>query len=477
MSTKTLMHGVRWTLLTTILRRLVSFVLFIFIAKWLTQSDLGIYRSYSLILVLLTYFTVWGLDSHYLVSRRQEKLNYLSLLQLGLLFSALLTVLLAFLGPGIGALYHSQELGRLLSLSGGIVFIEALRRIVRTRAQKLLFFKALALAETLNVFIYSALCFVLIFFWRKVWLFILLFYLGNLCEMLYLLLVLPPLPKARLLKQLNPKTLKTSLTLAAKHQGFLANVTLINLFQVFSANAPVLFLGAFVEPALLGVFFFASQLIAIPVNMFTTSLSQVFFPLMAKGAATANLQGIRRYSSLVFKIGIPALFAYALALQYLVPFIWGNKWLEALPLILALVLYYSSSLLHHPISGVPYICRKPSWELYWNIATLVLRIASLALGLQVNFSFAVLLFCMVSAIMHLAFYFMSLKLLGARLGHELLYLLAQLPMLIILAVSGLYLLRFTFVFSLVIFIAYAVYLLLAEKETVLSLIDLLNSTS
>lgn len=477
MSTKTLMHGIRWTLLTTILRRLVSFVLFIFIAKWLTQSDLGTYRSYSLILVVLTYFTVWGLDSHYLVSRRQEKLNYLTLLQIGLLFSALLTVLLAFLGSGIGALYHSTELGLLLSVSGGIVFIESLRRIVRTRAQKLLYFKALALAETLNVLVYSALCFILIFFWRKVWLFILLFYLGNLSELLYLALILPPLPKARLGKLFSLRTLSRSFTLGARHQGFLANVTLINLFQVFSANAPVLFLGAFVEPALLGVFFFASQLIAIPVNMFTTSLSQVFFPLMAKGDARVNLDGIRRYSSLVYKIGIPALLAYALALQYLVPLIWGSKWIQALPLILALVLYYSSSLLHHPISGIPYICRKPSWELYWNLITLALRIGSLALGLLRDFSFAILLFCLVSAVMHLVFYFMSLKLLGAKLAQELLYLLSQLPLLVVLAVSGLYLLRFSVLYILVVFAAYSIYLLLAEQDTVRRLIDLFKSSS
>ncbi len=211
--------------------------------------------------------------------------------------------------------------------------------------------------------------------------------------------------------------------------------------------------------------------------MFTTSLSQVFFPLMAKGAATANLQGIRRYSSLVFKIGIPALFAYALALQYLVPLIWSSKWIQALPLILALVLYYSSSLLHHPISGIPYICRKPSWELYWNLITLALRIGSLALGLLRDFNFAILLFCLVSAVMHLVFYFMSLKLLGAKLAQELLYLLSQLPLLVVLAVSGLYLLRFSVLYILVVFAAYSIYLLLAEKDAVRSLIGLFKSSS
>jgi len=477
MSTKTLMHGIRWTLLTSILRRIVSFALFIFIAKWLTQTDLGIYRSYSLILVVLTYFTVWGLDSHYLVSRRQEKLNYYFLLQTGLIFSVLITVLLAVCGNGIGKLYHSSELGSILCLSGGLIIVEALRRIVRTRAQKLLLFKELALAETINVLVYSALSFVLIFFWRKVWIFILLFYVGNFSELIYLILVLPAIPKARLAKLLRLKRFGLSLPIITRYKGFLANVTLINVFQIFSANAPVLFLGAFVEPALLGVYFFATQLVAIPVNMFTTSLSQVFFPMMAKGEASTTLIGIRRYSSLVLKIGIPALFAYAIALQYLVPIIWGNKWLEALPLILALVLYYGSSLLHHPISGIPFICRKPSWELIWNLATLALRLLALVIGLKFSFSIAVILFCAVSALMHVVFYFMSLRLLGARLWEEGIFLMAHLPVLAILALAGLYLQRFSVVFSLVIFSAYTLYLIMAEKETMQSLVSLLKSSA
>jgi hypothetical protein len=87
-----------------------------------------------------------------------------------------------------------------------------------------LYFKALAFAETMNVLFYRAFYFILIFFWRKVWLFILLFYLGNLSELLYLALILPPLPKARLGKLFSLRTLSPSFTLGARHQGFLANV-------------------------------------------------------------------------------------------------------------------------------------------------------------------------------------------------------------------------------------------------------------
>jgi O-antigen/teichoic acid export membrane protein len=471
---KTVIHGIRWTLLTTILRRAISFVLFIFLAKWLSQADFGIYRSLSLILVIVTYFSNWGLDYHYLISTHKSRINLFVLLQIGLLSALGLAFLLMLTGRGIGYLYHSEVLGNILVWSGGYVIIEALRRVFRANAQKLLYFRELAIAETLNVLTYSVLCIVLIFFIREVWLFILLFYIGNLAELLYLGFKLPALPKAWIRRSFCFSRLRRSLGMMQQNSHFLLSVTVTNLVQIYSSNAPVLFLGTMVEPALMGIYFFATQLIAIPVGMLTTSISQVFFPILAKGDASANLAGIRRYTSLVLKIGIPALFAYALALQYLVPLIWNAKWLGSLPIIMYLVIFYGTSLLHHPISGIPFICRKPLWELGWNIVTLILRLAALAYGMREGYAYAVLLFCLVSAVMHLVFYFMSLQMLKANLKELTLYFLTHIPILLVFIGSSLYLQKFSTFYPALIVIMYIVYLAVAERESVKETLQLLK---
>ena len=474
MHTKTVISGIRWTLSTTILRRAISLILFIFLAKWLSQTDFGIYRSFSAILALLTYLTHFGLDYLYLVSRQKERVNLLALLQTGLLVSAVITVLLAVFGKNIGAYYHSAELGKVLSYGGGLIFIESLRRIVRVYTQKKFQFKDLALAETLNVIIYSVLCLALIYFWRYAWLFILLFYIGNLGELVYLCIKLPRIPSSLLKRVFSFSWLKKTFALFSHNSNFLLMVNAINLLQSYSINAPILFLGTLVEPALMGVYFFASQLIAIPVGMLNTSFAQVFFPVLAKSEKTASVAGIRHYTSLVLKIGIPALIVYALLLQYLVPVIWGDKWLSAMPLILYMVIYYGTSMLHNPISGIPFICKKPQWELLWNIITLCLRILVLYLGLQVNFAFAILLFCLVSAVMHFAFYYMSLALLKADLWQITIDILTYLPILFVLALGCLYMGKFSVVFPLVVLIGYFLYLLIAERDTLKEVLTLLK---
>jgi teichuronic acid exporter len=466
------MHGLRWTLLTTILRRVISFVLFIFLAQWLTQADFGIYRSFSLILVIVAYFSNIGLDYHYLTSKKNSNLNFFVLLQTGLLATIIITLLLVCLGKSLGLAYHSEVLGRILMWGGGFVLIETLRRMVRVSAQKHLMFRELAIAETLNVFVYSLLCVGLIFFIREVWLFILLFYIGNLAELLYLFMVTPRLQLRVLKRCFSIRWLQYTHAIISKNRHFLTSVTVTNIVQVYSSNAPVLFLGVLVEPSLMGIYFFATQLIAIPVGMLTTSISQVFFPILAKGEPGENIKGIRRYTSLVLKIGIPGLFAYAMLLQYIVPLIWGNKWLDALPLIMYLVIFYGTSLLHHPISGIPYICRKPLLELGWNIVTMALRLGALAWGISGGYANAVLLFCIVSAVMHLVFYFMSLQMLKANLREVSLYFLSHLPVLLIYIGSSLYLMRFNAFYPLVVVAAYSLYLILAERGSIRELLQL-----
>jgi len=472
MHAKIVKSGVRWTLATTILRRGISLILFIFLDKWLTQTDFGIYRSFSAILALLTYLTHFGLDYLFLISKSKERINFLALLQTGLFVSAVITILLIFFGKTIGTYYNSAELGRILTYGGGLIFVESLRRIARVYAQKRFQLKELAIAETLNVFIYSLLCLGIIYFWRKAWVYILLFYIGNLGELIYLCIKLPPLP-ATLQKQVfSFKWLKHSCAYFKRNFQFLGIVSTINLLQSYSINAPVLFLGTMVEPALMGVYFFASQLIAIPIGMLNTSLSQVFFPVLAQSETAASVSGIRHYTAIVLKIGIPALIFYALILQYLVPLIWGDKWLSALPLVLYLVLFYGTSMLHNPISGIPYICRKPQWELLWNIVTLGLRIIALFLGMKVSFAFAILLFCIVSAFMHLAFYYLSLTLLKANLWQITIDLISNLPVLILIAFGCLYLWKFSVIFPLLTFVGYGLYLFLAEKDTLKEVLSL-----
>jgi len=410
-----MIRGIRWTLATTVLRRLCSLLMLFFVAKWLDKGDLGIFRTYNLLLLMLSFIASLGTESQYLTSSKRPLMNLYGMLQTNLIISTLLVLTMALGGRSIGRLYASQELGLLISFAAPLIWIEALRKVYRTTAQRALLFKNLAIAETLNVFCYSLLVLSLVYFYRFAWLFSVLFYLGNLIELFYLAVVQG---KDKTLNRMlqNPfRYLAQNLANLWKNRTFLTNVSLVSLLGTYSGNAPILYLGMLIDPALLGLYYFASQLIGIPVSMLTGSILQVFYPVFAQRSRELVLQNIHRYIRMVCLLGLPLLLLFAFLFRLLIPLVFGGKWDQSITLIYYMVIIYGSSLLHHPLSGVPYICRKPHYELYWNLISLLLRIAALALGLKAGFVTAILYYSIVSGIMNLAFYVMAMAILGAKL--------------------------------------------------------------
>ena len=95
MNSAIVMHGIRWNLVTTVIRRGFSLVFLFFLASWLSQSDLGIYRTYSLILTIAAVFAILGLDSNYITGKKLQRLNLFAFAQIGTALGLLVSLILA----------------------------------------------------------------------------------------------------------------------------------------------------------------------------------------------------------------------------------------------------------------------------------------------------------------------------------------------------------------------------------------------
>ncbi|MDD4308775.1 MAG: oligosaccharide flippase family protein [Candidatus Cloacimonetes bacterium] len=415
MNNSAVIHGIRWNLFTTVIRRILSLALLIYLASWLSQGDFGVFRTYSLILAITSVFAVIGMDSNLITDQSHIKLNLFSFAQVGLGLGVLCSLLLALSSVWLARLYHSLELGTIIRWTSLFVLVEVLRKLLRSIAQTRLMFKDLALAETWNVVFYCLLSFSVIYFYRHVWVYVVAYYLGNLVETIYLYVRLKPSPSLQLKRLLSIKWLNYSCANIKKNRAFLLNVSAIRLLNTYAGNAPILFLGTMVSAAFMGQYFFATQLIGVPVIMFTMAVGQVFYPVFAQSDTSRTIQSINSYTRLTLSLGIPLLIVYGYALKLAIPWLFTGKWDAAIPLLFSLIPYFGSSMLNDPISGIPFICRKPHWELVWNAISLFLRLLLLLWGMKYGFAFAVLLFSLGSAFMNLVFYFMSLYLLKAKL--------------------------------------------------------------
>lgn len=419
------LSGIRWTLATTVLRRIITLVLFYFVAKWLSKEDLGVFREYCLVLGLFSVVSCLSLDFHYIIERRQSQVSLVALWQLAIISAVVGFISLSLASGWLGNLYQSGVLARLLRYSSIFLVIEILRRTVRAMASRRLQFRELALGETWNVVFYSVLTFIALYFYRSVWVYVVAFYLGNALETIYLW-------------RLNKICIKTAFKQGASRIGlwiqvlksyrvFVAQATLVSVINQVGSNAPVLILGMLVEPFYIGLYFFASTLIGVPVGMFNAAVGQVFFPVFA-GKKDGDIAGMAsRYLRLVGNLGLPLLLLFSFVMMYAVQWLFGAKWGEAVPLIPIMFIIYGGSLYVNPIGGIPFIKRKAGWELGWNTISLVIKTGAMLWGLQTSFTMALWAFAITSVVMSISFYLISMHLIDvsfrATLGKVLLSLM------------------------------------------------------
>jgi teichuronic acid exporter len=349
-----------------------------------------------------------SLDFHYIIEQRQKKSSLVALWQISLLASGLCWLGFS-LGAGlIGKLYQSDTLSSFFAYASIFVVVEILRRAVRAVATKQQQFKELALAETYNVIFYSIVSIVMLFFIRSVWVFLIIFYLGNALELIYLWVLNRKEIAQSLSKVFEQGTLLRKSI--CKYRSFVTQATTVSAINQVAGNAPILILGLWVNPAYLGLYYFASQLIGVPVSMLTAAISQVFFPVFSETKDAEIVNMTNRFVRLVGSLGLPLLMFFSLVLMQAVPWLFGDKWLDAVPLIPVMFVLFGSSLFINPIGAIPFVKRKPGWELLWNIGSFIVKVGAMLIGLRTSFVVAVWAYAIAGAVTNIAFYVMAMYL-------------------------------------------------------------------
>lgn len=393
--------------------------MFYFVARWLAQEDLGLFRTYNLILVLVSMVAGLSLDYLYIIENRRSQTQLIALWQISILAGIVAFIALTAAAGIIGQFYHSSSLALIFRFTSVFILVEIFRKAVRAVAQKQQQFRQLALAETANVMFYSVLSVIGLFFYRSLWVYLILFYLGNVVELIWLWMINHKVHSRMLRAALNPKRFFVLGADLVKNSSFLSLATLVSALNQLTGNAPILILGIFVDPIYLGMFYFASQIVGVPVGMFTSAVTSVFFPVFAGSRDAAISQISSRYARLVGWLGLPLLMLFSFLSIYAIDWMFGSKWSGALPLLPIMVVLYGSNLYCSSLSGIPFAKRKPQWELYWNVSSLLLRVSAMLMGLQYSFYAAMWAFAISSAVMHFAFYVMCMLLVQISISQAL----------------------------------------------------------
>lgn len=401
-------RNVQWTVATMLLRRALTFALFLAIARILDPDALGVFREYTLILMAFTLAAPLGLEYLHITAKGRHGRSFAALNTFSLLLGAVFAVALWFGADILGALADSALLPHVIRWTAPILLVHLLRQSLKFDLRRRMRLRLMATYETVNVIFYAALTLALLLVFRQPWTLFAGFFAGDILETA---LLLGERWRRYRWRFVPLASWAKSVVLWRKNAVFCLTTWATHLLGLFANQAPVFLLGVLFAPHWLGVYYLAQQMIGMPVTLLTSALQQVFLPTLARMNDQLKAASIQRVI-FVASTGLwPLLALYGYALFRLTPLLFGPKWTEALPLLAPLGALMASHLVMNPIASAPVVMRRSDIELTWRVGSVLAIGAALWFGARYGFVTAIHVFAGVQIAMHTVFVVAILRLL------------------------------------------------------------------
>lgn len=399
----------QWSFLTALLRKVFLFGIFLLIAKEITKEELGLFREFSLVIGILTGISFLGYKDLFIIKRDSFTRYYKNLWAVTWITSLVFMAILIGIAPFIGGYYKSEIITKLLIYLSPLLPLEIIRNTTRSFYQKRLKFKLLSIVETINVISYCLLIVLYLFIGLTVTRLIIIFYIGNVIELFLLLLLERKELLPLIWSALKPAVFQDLILTIKENFRFLGVTSLNNLIALSSADLPVLIIGYLYNPAYVGIYYLAYQLIGQPVVLACNSLSQILFPTFALLKLPEIEVRLNKFFKIVTLGVFPLLFLLVVAILNLTPLFLGDKWAEALPIVLILSFSLASNMLINPISSLPYVLELPQYEMIYFILNIILKSSALLLGYRYGFETSLKFYATTTVFLHFIFLFMIFK--------------------------------------------------------------------
>ncbi|HNI02666.1 MAG TPA: oligosaccharide flippase family protein [Chitinophagales bacterium] len=190
---------------------------------------------------------------------------------------------------------------------------------------------------------------------------------------------------------------------------------LSSLINTITQNGIIPSIVYFFGNTLGGFYTMGSKVIAVPSGLYQTALTQIFMQQAAHLTPTELHKMSRKILYFGFSIGIMPSILILIFGANIFSFLFGEEWQVAGNVASYIVLWYFVGALSNPINFILDIYQKLAIELYWNIASFVLKFSCLWIGFYYqNFWLAIALLTFVSIVMNLILLLFSFRLLKQK---------------------------------------------------------------
>lgn len=316
-------RGVGWKITSQVSLQSIAFVTTLVLVRLLTPTDFGL-AAMALVFVSLAFLIAdLGLSSALIqrptLTEEDRSTAFWTSVALGLVLTGL-GILLA--GP-LASLYHHERVKPLFAVLSLTFLFTALGSTQGSLLVRDMRFRSLELRTIVSTAVSAATAIVLAILGFGVWAII----AQSLANSGVSTLLLWRSSSWR------PRLTYSTASLRGLI-GFSGFVFGSSLLSYLSANADNFLIGRYVGAAALGVYAIAYNVMLVPITRVTAPIQQVFFPAFSRIREPAQIGAVwLRVSRLTGVITIPIFLGMIVVAPDFVPFVFGEKWNDAIPVL------------------------------------------------------------------------------------------------------------------------------------------------
>lgn len=369
------LNSVKWTTLYTIFLAASAPIYKIVLAKLLTPEDFAYIAVLSVFTGIATLINNLGLGEA-IIQKDSVSSQQISTLFFFDIIKSILCGTILYLSAGLFSnLFEMDKLGILLKITAFSTIIFGSSSTLRVCLQKKMVFKDLSIIQGVKVFLEMGSTIILILSGYD----ILGVALGTLISKIgYTILILRSFSKksgAQLQKHFSVREI-------IPFFKFGISVSLKQVLTFITQQLDIVLIGALFSNDVLGIYYFAKDLLQKPQQLMTQSFTQVLFPMFArlKNDYVRLSQIYNRVSLYISLIAFPIFIGIAVTAQLFVPLLFGEEWIGSISIIRVFSITSIFQVLSANIStSLLYSVNRPNIVLYIDLISNCLYFTSLLL--------------------------------------------------------------------------------------------------
>lgn len=359
LKTKTF-SGIKWTTLSTVIINLLQILQLVILSRLLNPTDFGLLAIVTVVMGFVSAFIDMGISNAIIHKQDISHQELSSLYWLNVFTGFLMFLLVSIFAPIVSIFYHEKSLTPLIVLMSTTFIIQSFAQQYNVLWQKELRFREIAKIEVINKFFTLIVTIGFAYFGYGVFSIVYGAIIGSVVQtLLYLKLGL---------KEYKP-SFRFKIKDIKKFLGFGLYQMGERTVNYFNYQIDTMLIGKLLGMENLGVYNIAKQLVMRPAQVINPIITRVTFPAMSKiqndipKLKEVYLKTINYLSSVNFPI-YAFMFVFS---KEIVLILFGEKWLEAVPILQILAVWAALRSTGNPVGSLLMARGRADLGFLWNL--------------------------------------------------------------------------------------------------------------